>query len=62
VFFASPEEFEDRVTRAPRELELSQQAGPVDEAEVETRAGEALIPDRRDLPRPPPLRRRHTAG
>jgi len=58
-FFASPEELEDRVTRAPRELELSQQAGPVDEAEVGR--GPSPDPGHRNLLWPRPLRRSNTA-
>lgn len=46
--FASPEELQDAVTRALHELELAQQAGPVDESEMADRAW-ALIPDRYGL-------------
>jgi hypothetical protein len=43
--FGSPEELHDAVTRALHELELAQQAGPVDEGDLAERA-RALIPDR----------------
>lgn len=43
--FASSEELHDAATRALHELELAQQAGPVDEGELAERAHE-LIPDR----------------
>jgi hypothetical protein len=46
--FASPEELQDAVTRALHELELAQQAGPLDEEEMVERA-RALIPDRYGL-------------
>jgi hypothetical protein len=46
--FASSEALQDAVTRALHELELSQQAGPLDEAEMAERA-RALIPDRYGL-------------
>ncbi len=42
--FASPEELHDAVTGALHELELAQQAGPMDEGEMTVRA-QALIPD-----------------
>jgi hypothetical protein len=43
--FASSETLQDAVTRALHELELAQQTGPLDEAEMAERA-RALIPDR----------------
>jgi hypothetical protein len=46
--FASSEALQDAVTRALHELELAQQAGPLDEAEMAERA-RALIPDRYGL-------------
>src|SRR5438105_14686848 len=46
--FGSPEELQDAVTRALHELELTQQAGSVDEGEMADRA-RALIPDRYGL-------------
>ncbi len=46
--FVLPEELQDAVTRALHELELTQQAGPVDEGELGDRA-RALIPDRYGL-------------
>jgi hypothetical protein len=46
--FSTAEELKDAVTRALHELELTQQAGPVDEGEMAERA-RALIPDRHGL-------------
>lgn len=43
--FATPEDLHDAVTRALHDLELTHQAGPVDEGELVERA-HALIPDR----------------